>query len=471
MIPRSFCILLVLILATTSGSALAGDWNYAASMSTPRHKHTATLLDHGELLVTGGGYSSGGWTVTSACDLYDPAAGDWSPADSMHEKREWHTATMLWDGTVLVTGGFGGFEYPVSCEIYDPESDTWEFTDPLSVRREGHTATMLLDGRLLVAGGGPYISSCEIYDPSSSTWTSTGSLQTPRYGHTATLLGDGRVLLTGGFCPGVSITASCEIYNPGTGSWSETDSMNTNREGHTAIMLPDGRVLVIGGYGYAGEDLATFATCEVFDQLTETWSYIDSMSGDRQGHTATLLPDNTLLVAGGSHYDGSFWDVLSSCEIYDLTAETWREIESMNSERTYLTATLLPNGKLLAVGGTNDTSCEIYAPSAGVEDMAGEEAGEHPSPCRICPNPFRSSTVIRYCSRSECARRVRVSLKVYDVTGNLVRTLVDGYEDVGWQTTRWGGRDNAGRRVSAGVYFAVLVTGNGGHTKKLVISR
>ena len=467
MLKRPLKLLIIALITIFISRCLwAGDWNYTDYMSTPRHKHTATLLTNGKLLITGGGYYSSSWIVIYLCEVYDTSTNTWSSTDSMHTSREWHTATLLPNGKVLVTGGFGGFGYPRSCEIYDTITDSWAITDSLSIRREGHTATLLPNGKVLVVGGGPYISSCEVYDTSTNIWTTTGSLHTSRYGHTATLLQDGSVFVTGGFCPGVSITSHCEIYDTTTGAWSYTDSMKTNREGHTATLLPDGKVLVVGGYGYDnGGNLATFSSCEIYDPLADTWSYMDSMSADRYAHTATLVPNDKLLITGGSHYNGSFWDVLSSCEIYNLSTNTWSDIESMNKQRTGHTATLLSEGKVIVVGGTNETSCEIYTPPTGVEEDREEDRMGYSFIIRNCQDPFGSSVQFEYI----LPEQEEVKLNIYNIIGERVRMLVNSNQIRGYYEVHWNKIDEAGKKLPGGIYFVRFKAGKFIDTKKFLI--
>ena len=144
-----------------------------------------------------------------------------------------HTATLLADGKVLVTGGFGtsSGDQLASAELYDPATGTWTFTGTLNTARAIHTATLLPDGRVLVAGGfndNIHLASAELYDPASGTWTVTHRLNQGRYLHTATLLPSGEVLVAGGISD-VHSLASAEVYDPVTGTWTLTGRLNTAR--------------------------------------------------------------------------------------------------------------------------------------------------------------------------------------------------------------------------------------------------
>jgi hypothetical protein len=177
---------------------------------------------------------------------------------------------------------------------------------------------------VLVAGGyhrTPRAPSAELYDPVSGTWTATGDMATPRYRHTATLLPDGKVLVTGGTNGGFNPLASAELYDPQSGTWSVTHGMAAQRESHVAVQLPDGRVLVTGGRGSADTSASGLhepvASAELYDPASGTWSTTASMVAARLEHTATLLPDGTVLVAGGVGIRTGGSATLRSAELYD----------------------------------------------------------------------------------------------------------------------------------------------------------
>jgi N-acetylneuraminic acid mutarotase len=203
------------------------------------------LLPNGKVLVAGG-YNTNSGALSSA-ELFNPATGTWTNTGSMTNARVGHTAILLSNGKVLVAGGGGA-------ELYDPATETWTVTGAMTTNRARHTATLLPNGRVLVAGGlnvSTYLTSSELYDPVMGIWSATGSMTNERAYHKATLLPSGKVLVMGGIGistrPGLNILASAEIYDPDTGKWILAGAMTTNRAYHTATLLPNGRVLVAGG--------------------------------------------------------------------------------------------------------------------------------------------------------------------------------------------------------------------------------
>jgi len=231
-----------------------GVWTATGSMATARYGHTATLLPNGQVLVTGGNNFTTGYLASA--ELYDPATGVWTTTGSLANARNHHPATLLPNGQVLVAGGaasgvFGMTNFFASAELYDPATGVWTATGSMDGGRGGHTATLLSSGKVLVAGGFNTVelSSAELYDPATGVWTATGSMANGRGFHTATLLQNGQVLVVGGSQEG-NIAPGAELYDPATGMWTATSSMGTARYLHTATLLPNGQVLVSGGHSF-----------------------------------------------------------------------------------------------------------------------------------------------------------------------------------------------------------------------------
>jgi N-acetylneuraminic acid mutarotase len=316
--------------------------------------HTATLLPNGQVLVVGG-YDSNGNSIPNA-ELYDSVTGTWTNTGAMHIAREYHTATLLTNGQVLVAGGDGGnlgnWNPLSSAEVYNPTTGIWTTTGSLNIAHEYHTATLLTNGKVLVAGGGSTgggaTNSAELYNPATGTWTTTGSLNVKREMYTATLLPNGQLLVAGGTGGNTPITNSAELYNPSTESWTATGSLNIARYGHTATLLTDGQVLVAAGAPRGGP---LTASAELYNPANGTWTVTNALNTARYVHTATLLPNGTVLIAGG--IGGS-----NSAELYNslnvmVTAFSLTNVTKLAGGAFQFTFTSTPAVGFIVFGTTN----------------------------------------------------------------------------------------------------------------------
>ncbi|WP_437501313.1 Kelch repeat-containing protein [Sorangium sp. So ce1099] len=283
--------------------------------------------------------------------------------------------TVLLDGTVLVIGGAqvpGRNETQAAWTRYDPSTGAWAPATPIGGTRSARTPTLLPDGTVLVIGDSPFVSSgfgpapTRRFDPATGVWTPAASTVAPRFAQTATLLQDGRVLVVGGDIPGGDGGVLVEAYDPVADTWTASAPMNVARQSHSATLLPDGRVLVAGGAdGYPPERPEHhLASAEVYDPATDTWTPVASMLWARMRHTATLLPDGRVLVAGG-------WDAASgkTAEIYDPASDTWTSAGEMATARRSPGAVLLADGRVLMAGNSLDSpngalAAELYDPAS-----------------------------------------------------------------------------------------------------------
>jgi len=320
---------------------VTGTFSPTGSLTQVRGGKTATLLRDGRVLFTGGyNCGPGGDGIWASAELYDPTSGTFSPTGSMRTPREFHTATLLTDGRVLIAGGytanraaagssitFASYQTAESsssvldsAEVYDPATGTFSRTDSMSTFRDHHTATLLQDGRVLVVGGGGegYASStsADVYDPLTGTFSKTGSMKTGRWLHTATLLQDGRVLILGGRSPKDSVHSSAELYDARSGKFSSAGSMSEGRQQHTATRLLDGRVLIVAGYWSDGQKWRVLSATEMYDPVTGNFSPIGSIGTPREGHTAMLLNDGRVLIAGGADISNKGGAGVSSAVLY-----------------------------------------------------------------------------------------------------------------------------------------------------------
>ena len=163
------------------------------------------------------------------------------------------------------------------------------------------------------------------------------------------------------------IHASAEFFKPGTSdvnaSWTSTGELNIGRYDHTATLLPDGKVLVAGGRG-SETCFTRTSSAELYDPVSGTWSPTGSLNTARAGHTATLLQNGLVLVAGGNAADG----YLNSAELYDPATGTWHPTASFKNIRNSDSsdAPLLQNGKVLVVGGGAELYAELYDPETEI---------------------------------------------------------------------------------------------------------
>lgn len=317
----------------------AGRVEPTGSMTAVRAAHTATLLPNGKVLITGGMAREG--TFLASAELYDPATGRFTATDSMHTARVGHSAILLRDARVLVVSGGRGTNRDLA-EIYDVATGHWSDAGQVP----GGFMTRLNDGSLLFGSGDErpsHLRSTKTYDPAAEKFAPAGDMSAELFGP-ATLLRDGRVLVAGGE-DGSRMFADAQIYNPASRVWTHTGALQVARDKHAATLLPDGRVLITGGAdkrGWRGQMTST----EVYDPSTGRFGTGPSMTAARFKLHASVaaLPSGQVLVAGGS----------TTVEIYDPASGAFSAAAgALDEPRFFSTATPLADGSVLIVGGYN----------------------------------------------------------------------------------------------------------------------
>ena len=344
------------------------------TLSTARAYHTETLLPNGKVLVTGGRGASS--TFLDSADLYDPASGLVNPtAGLMSARRVSHTATLLQNGKVLIVGGFtSSTNGTTSADLFDPATRTFAPTGSLTRARGTHSATLLPNGEVLVAGGfsgsrntiGNYPATAEIYNPASGTFRDTGSLNAVRGVHRATAVYgtafpaaaaeasaaavEDRVLISGGYNAG-GFPTSLEWYHVSSGTFATLSVAMANiRALHTAELLPNGKVLLAGGQTSSSLPSGT-AAAELYDVATNTIAPTGPLAEARGAQTATLV-NGKVIVVGGVTLSGFSILTRNSVESYDPATGLFTTLAPpMTATRALHTATRLNNGKILITGG------------------------------------------------------------------------------------------------------------------------
>jgi hypothetical protein len=353
MIDARFLILLLGVAGHLGKAQPSGTFTPTGSMITPRSGHTATLLFNGKVLIAGGGAATEDpeLPLVGGDELYNPSTGTFEPSGGISEG---HTATLLPDGRVLATG------LDLKATVYDPSTGAVTPTGNMVAHQYPwvRQAPLLPDGRVFIAG----YPTAQIYDPITGVFTATGPYATPAPAilESATLLADGRVLLTGAvnicyqpLCrdPGASWA---ELFDPATGTFSLAGEMKWWNTVYSAILLPNGKVLFAGTDLYNGIPSAA----EVFDPADATFTAIDRPSPSPSYTAATLLADGTVLISGRV-ITGSLiaTDPRNLAQFYTLASGTFTPAVDIAAAGI---STLLPEGSVLIAGGS---SAELFHPS------------------------------------------------------------------------------------------------------------
>jgi len=343
-------------MAANTGSAA---WRAAENnMLDERWAPSAITLADGRSALIAGGYSYSAGTCVSTADIYDEATNRFIPLQSrMTFPRDFATVSLLPNGRVVIAGGYNLVLGSIkTMEIFDPVLKRFSvLPTQLTQARELFTATTLKDGRILFIGGFDThahhtLDTAEIYDPVVETITRTaGRMSDDRFGHESILLNDGTVLVVGGKHWQVGKPdrpfASAEIFDPVTGHFEQLSSkMSTPRDRPTLALLPDGSVLVAGGQN--GSDGPK--DCDIYDPVTKTFRPAKSLHIDRMAH-GQAISGGAIFVAGG--WQQSAHRSNSTVEMYEPLKGEWRDATALPWDALDLAFVSFSDGAVLAAGG------------------------------------------------------------------------------------------------------------------------
>lgn len=303
----------------------------------PRFDHYAALLNDGRILIGGGftGFANNNVLVPFPLNdfqIYDPRDESWISI-TPDENQAFFVSTARLSDDKYISVGIGeneDAELSGVAGVFDSVAESWTMLPPPAFIRGIPTVALLADGRILVTGGVDfsdptgfsfeYLLETEIFDPQTEVWQQAAPMRSASENQIVVPLQDGRVMIVQ---PGISIP---EIYDPAADSWTPTAPMSRIPLMPEAILLSDGRVLVTG---LIPGDIENYGNSERYDEDTDTWIPIDPETGE----------DLEVPKFGA--------------EIYDPANDEWTTTGVMTGIRMSNTLTLLPNGSVLAAGGTN----------------------------------------------------------------------------------------------------------------------
>lgn len=327
---------------------MVGEWEVAVTFSQDLREHRSLVLTDGTILMTGGAER------LNHVFLFDPVSRRLESRAPMQLGRESHAIVPLPDGKIMVMGGFperSAGHITATTEIYDPVSDSWRYGTPMTMPRAAFTATVLTDGSIVVTGGfsGEHSSTetCERYFPAQDRWERIADLERPRHGHKAISLNNDRIFVISGsnrFYNGeiylstedrwiptsspefafrplgtsavklsedeilVTLRDSVQIYYPASDRWQTVTPMVETRGSTEFVVLPDGWFLAVGGQGPV-DLLSSFyqvpdevLTCEFFNPKEQRWTNGPVLNRPKFSHSLHRL-GNRLIAIGGDEIE------------------------------------------------------------------------------------------------------------------------------------------------------------------------
>lgn len=350
-----------LIIRANKISSMKNQWRHAPNMTIERMLHTSTFITGMNMVIITGGCS------LRSIDTFFASNGSLTHRGDMTTTRYDHSANLLHHGLVLISGctvisnipNFTRASSDCVADLYDPRSGKVKKTVEMSACRFRHTSSLIQtenSTKVLLAGGfdGSWLASGDVFDVISETFHPvSNSMIEPRQFHTSTALPNGHVIIAGGCRNDGDCFDTLILYNSRLNRFIPlSERMSVKRAFYTATYISSIEAILFVSRG----------TFDLFDVPTLTFIANGTTLQDRQDHTATLLLDGRILFTGGFYDDG-----ITSCEIYDPIKNIFIQAANMSTGRYWHTATVIPTtGEVLVCGGRNlkviFNSCELYLP-------------------------------------------------------------------------------------------------------------
>ena len=398
-------------------------------------------------------------------------SGAWTKKANLPTARA-APASAVVNGKIYVIGGHDeNFLSLATTEEYDPTTNTWTKKAKMPTPRNGLSACAV-DGKIYVFGGaaeGVFLKTVEEYDPATDTWKSRADMPTARGGLRCIAVGGKIYALGGAIVEGIRIVtlSVVEEYDPQTNTWATKKNMPVGRSDF-AVGEVNGQIYVMGGFVASGAPGAVHA----YNPATDTWTTVNSLLPTPRSQISASTVNGIIYVIGGQSSAGA---TLATVEAFDPESNSWTTMAPMPSPRLDL-ATSSVNGKIYAIGGVQVSAPFVTVVSATEEfNPSGITSVEAPAdrvPASFAlyqnyPNPFNPETTIQY----EISNHAHVVLKVLNLLGEEVRTLIDADQSPGLYEVRWDGKDNDGQDVASGMYLYRLKSRDFVQVRKMVLSR
>ena len=356
-------------------------WTATTTINAPTARIAHTAVWTGSEMIVWGGVDENFLSLNTG-GLYDPATDSWIATNTTSAPEARSPYSAVWtESEMIIWGGFGDSGWLNTGGRYDPATDSWTATSTVNAPDARYEHTAVWAGNTMVVWGGNSsmgtTNTGGRYDPSTDSWTATSTINAPELRRLHTAVWTGSEMIVWGGLQSSTVINTGGRYDPATDSWTPTRTVSAPnaRFVHTAVWT--GSEMIV--WGGDDENFLSLNTggryCPQADDQTETWTPTGSLNTKREFHTATLLPDGKVLAAGGGNPS-----TLASAELYDPASGTWTATGSMGIVREFHTATLLLSGKVLVAGGDgNLASAELYDPATGAWTSTGRLANRRES--------------------------------------------------------------------------------------------